>query len=233
MKQETDTTGIGVPYKVSKPKAAELAKAFGLTAVRIYQYTPGIAVNHAIRTGLQFMKNANQFYPVTQINTRAQSRVERLSSLNTPIFSELRIEDNVRYKTFRNGVEKEVVLANFLPIDTALFQVKQKKNIIETPVQGMEGGGSVVEYITLNDYDVEISGGLYGKNGEYPWDEVENLIAYLDAPVPIIVYSPFLELFSIFQIVVHSYELPQRAGRQSEQLFKITAKSSADVMLIL
>jgi hypothetical protein len=170
---------------------------------------------------------------VTQINTRDQSRVERLSSLNTPIFSELRIEDNVRYKTFRNGVEKEVVLANFLPIDTALFQVKQKKNIIETPVQGMEGGGSVVEYITLNDYDVEISGGLYGKNGEYPWDEVENLIAYLDAPVPIIVYSPFLELFSIFQIVVHSYELPQRAGRQSEQLFKITAKSSADVMLIL
>lgn len=228
-----------MPENYDIEKVDILRKAFITNAVEIYSYTPGMAIYQAVGKATQSGKSAaNSSYlgyqvPEVPEKGRLFNAADRLSALGTPVIGDLDFADRVSYTKYVNGKAQEVTLANFLPIDTVLFQVEQSKNIVKTDVQGLEGGGSVIEYLNDGDYSIRIRGGIYGKNGVYPKEEVQNLLEYLRAPVPLTIYSEFLQLFEIFEVVVERYRFPTNAGRQSEQLFDITCRSVSPAQLIL
>lgn len=206
-------------------------EGFGLTAFRVFQYTPGMVVSKRLNQG-------SNVFPDKEYETEAgpvkdEPYVTRKSALNTPVFDHFNILGRVQYTQFINGREQEVILDSFTPIDTVVYTVSQPKNIITTQIQGSEFGGSVKEYISRGDYQITIQGGIFGQNGVYPKDGVQSLIEYLEAPVPLNIDSRFLTLFSIQKIVVEDYQFFQRKGRPSEQLFEIRATSDIDPQLIL
>lgn len=110
-----------------------------------------------------------------------------------------------------------------LYLDKCIIKVKQKKNIISTPIIGRDY--EVKEYIGLRDYDIQIDGTIATfLNGVYPIDDVKMLRTYLTLPVPIFVTCPFLnELFGIDHIVINDFNFPQNEGGISYQKFSINA----------
>ena len=213
-------------------KIEAVREGFGITAFRVLQYTPGIAISKAVNVGRNIMPTGGYSTP-EPIPDKDKPYVSRQSALNTPIFDHFNIIGAVTYTKFINGVEQEVILDAFIPIDTVVYTVSQPKNIITTQIQGSEFGGSVKEYISRGDYSITIQGGIFGENGKYPKEQVQNLIEYLEAPIALNVDSRFLTLFQIQKIVVEDYQFFQRKGRQSEQLFEIRCTSDIDPQLIL
>lgn len=206
-------------------------EGFGLTAFKVFQYVPGIGVSKIINERNNVIPESP--YQVANGVIRDEPFISRKSALNTPIFDHLNFLGRVQYTQFINGREQEVILDNFIPIDTVIYTISQPKNIITTSIQGSEFGGSVTEYISRGDYQITIQGGIFGQNGIYPKEHVQNLIEYLEAPVALNIDSPFLTLFQIQKIVVEDYQFFQRKGRQAEQLFEIRCKSDIDPQLIL
>ena len=108
----------------------------------------------------------------------------------------------------------------------------QGTNII-TKKQVTKGAvrGTIKERWSQGDYQVNISGILIGSDGGYPEDDVKKLRYYLEAG-KILVKSPLLELFSINQIVVESWNIPFTAG-QANQAYTISALSDDIYKLLL
>ena len=108
----------------------------------------------------------------------------------------------------------------------------QGSNII-TKKQVSKGAvrGTIKERWSQGDYQVNISGILIGADGRYPEDDVKKLRSYLEAG-KILVKSPLLELFSINQIVVESWNIPFTAG-QANQAYTISALSDDIYKLLL
>jgi hypothetical protein len=201
---------------------------FGLNAVKVFEYTPGIAINKAINEQPRLQEGFN----VSEVTSKDIPVSGRTSLFGTPVFSELNLLP-LKYTKFVNGVEQQVELAAALVVDTALFNIRQSKNIIKTDIQGSNFGGSVKEYINTSDFEISIKGGIFGTNGNYPKDEVRVLREYLNAPVSIGIDSEFLALFGIFEIVIEDYFLPQNKGRRSEQLFELQCSSNLNPNILL
>ena len=144
--------------------------------------------------------------------------------LGNPVFSNLSI-DGGQY-TDNNGV---LITYNPINIDTVLFNVSQNKNIIVTPVQGQ--AGSVKEYISDQDYTINLVGVLTAPNGQYPFQDMGDLVKILQAPVPLVVNSWYLQLFGVYNIVITGYDLGMRPGFYSQQAFSINAISDKPVEL--
>ena len=102
---------------------------------------------------------------------------------------------------------------------------------MKTEIQGRDG--TVKEYIGKDDAQVTISGIIVGGNGKYPLDEVAELKRTLDAPVPLPVVNPHLNAMNIFYLVVDGYDIPQEAGRYSQQNFTIQTVSDTPIELQL
>ena len=91
--------------------------------------------------------------------------------------------------------------------------------------------GTIKERWSQGDYQVNINGILIGADGQYPEDDVKKLRSYVEAG-KILVKSPLLELFSINQIVVESWNIPFTAG-QANQAYTIGALSDDIYKLLL
>ena len=91
--------------------------------------------------------------------------------------------------------------------------------------------GTIKERWSQGDYQVNINGILIGSDGKYPEDDVKKLRSYVEAG-KILVKSPLLELFSINQVVVESWNIPFTAG-QANQAYTIGALSDDIYKLLL
>lgn len=152
----------------------------------------------------------------------------RVSYLGTPVFSNLEIKP-FNYETLDG---QQVEISNGIIIDTVIFTVTQTKNIVKTPIQGRNG--TVKEYISDGDFQIEISGAIVSPNSTYPETEVNELIEILKAPIPIpedSLISEYLNWFGIHSIVVESYNFPQTEGFRNQQEFTISAVSDIPVQL--
>jgi hypothetical protein len=153
--------------------------------------------------------------------------------LGNIVMSNLEIQGD-RYK----GINGDVTFPT-ITFDTVLFNVSGSKNVIETNIQGKNG--SVFEYVSMANYNVQIRGILTAPQGVYPGKQTEyngvnnmaNLWAALEAPQSLRVNSWFLNQFNIFRLVVLSYEFPQNEGQYSVQPFVIEAKSDMDFIVNL
>jgi len=139
-------------------------------------------------------------------------------------------------KYFTSFATKQVVPLRFkLKTESAywLFPIEpmisvDSKNIIakRNVAKKRDGGGSIKEYWTQDDWQVNINGifsdTAWGLN--WPLDDVKELLKYCTAKEPIeVACTPLLEL-GITHIVIEEYELPFTKG-QENQNFTIKAVS--------
>lgn len=192
--------------------------------------------------GLQGTRPQTYEVPNTNLTTKANDypmQKDQLdnpllvqSYLGTPIFSWLTLH---HVPTTQKGnfslqdVDREAGLA--VKIDTALFDVSMTRNIVTTPVQGRNG--TVKEYVSDGDYQINIKGTLVSKNPNlYPEVEAVNLIRLCRLPQEIGVISPYLNsVFRIFRLVIQSYSFPMTEGYQNLQHFNLTCLSDRAIEL--
>jgi hypothetical protein len=122
---------------------------------------------------------------------------------------------------------------NYVPpvlVEKVLYTVKFPKHIIKTEINGRNG--SVKEYISTGDAEINIKGTIYGPNGTYPEVDVLALITLCQAPVSFAVTSWYLLDFNITNLVITDYSIPQEAGGISYQNFELNCLSDVPVELL-
>ena len=108
-----------------------------------------------------------------------------------------------------------------LSIPDAVVAMTRTKQIITTQVVGMVG--TVKEYISDGDFDINIAVGIQGvEDGKvanvYPEDGLRELRKFLEVDKPISVQSAFFDLFEINRLVVKSYSLTQGTESNYQEL---------------
>lgn len=118
-----------------------------------------------------------------------------------------------------------------LALDVALISVSQQKNIVMTAVQGKPG--TVKEFTSMGDYQINVKGALVGDGQyDYPEDRVRQLVRLLEVPDSLEVASQYLQIFNVQDVVVESYDFPQREGFQNVQLVDINMVSDRPVRAV-
>lgn len=108
-----------------------------------------------------------------------------------------------------------------LSIPDAVVAMTRTKNIVTTQVVGMTG--TVKEYISDGDFDINIAVGIQGvEDGKvanvYPEEGLRELRKFLEVDKPISVQSAFFDLFEINRLVVKSYSLTQGTESNYQEL---------------
>jgi hypothetical protein len=101
------------------------------------------------------------------------------------------------------------------------------KNIIakRNVAKKRDGGGSVKEYWTQDDWTINISGLLTNPNTtEYPWSDFNKLKKYCEAKEPLEVLNPEFDKLGVTHIVIESFSLPFTKGPEN-QTYTISAVS--------
>lgn len=174
-----------------------------------------------------FGYGASQFYnPYKKIPETVKDPSLYKSALGTPVLCNFEIQEGTW--TDDAGVVHDWP---FLKYDTVLISVDQPKNIIKTKVQGRPG--TVKEYISDDDYHINIQLLIVGQHGVMPLQEVSDLKKALSAPVPLAVNSRWLQNLGIDSIVVENVSWPQIEGGYSMQAVEIRASSDSPLELII
>ena len=127
-----------------------------------------------------------------------------------------------------------------LTIDSVLMVVSQTKNIITTQIQGKSG--TFKEYVSENDFQIEVSGLLTNKDNTYPEFTVETLMTLFSVPDSLQVTSEFLNHFGVIsptglsgidEVVITDYNFPQQEGFRNQQLFNCKMISDTPIELII
>jgi hypothetical protein len=152
------------------------------------------------------------------ITARDESPIKRKSALGTPIFSDLQFSD-------AGGLKH-------IPVDVALYDVRQAKNIVRTSINGRDG--QIKQYLGLDDYEITVRGVIAGANGVYPWDAVKNLADFFRYEQSLGIVSKYLnEIFDIQEIVVKNFSFEQPEGSQSYQKFEALLWSEKPVEILI
>lgn len=115
-------------------------------------------------------------------------------------------------------------------LDTAILSISQSKNIVTTTLQGRDG--TVKEYISDGDYEINIKGVLdSGNMFVYPETLVKQLKDICDIKDNIEIKSPFAEMLGITEAVITGYSFGQVPAGYNVQPYDITLLS--DVPLII
>lgn len=170
--------------------------------------------------------NANRPNPYdknSQITASPKDRQLYMSSLGTPVFTDLTFE-SVRYDAGRR-ISPKITLV------TVLMQVSQPKTVTTTALQGRNS--TVKEYIGMGDYEITINGIITGTNGRYPREAVHDFKQMLNAPLAIPVVSWYLQNLDIHYLVIKDYSFDQEPGGISQQNFSMTCLSDNPTDLLI
>lgn len=177
---------------------------FALGALKPYVYQGG-----------EMLATKGGDYPLQQ----AELAVSDLTSwLGTPVFGEVTLENQDRSLS--------------ITLDTVLIELNQSKNIVRTEVAGRNG--TVKEFVSLGDYYIVLKGGVFNQDPEsYPTDQVNTLIELLNADEALYISSDFLQLFGVYNYVISTYNMGQRAGAMNSQLFEVRGYSDEPIELTI
>lgn len=160
--------------------------------------------------------------PADGLDDNMNGGMNVMSILGTPVFSHIILANKKNDK--------------FAFLDWVLAEVNMQKNIVKTEIQGRNG--TVKEYISDGDYEVRLRGGIFGRDAyaqkidrAYPKKELTALKELLRLPEPLSVTSEYLQLFSIYDLVVEDFKFPQQEGVQNIQLFDITCSQDIPIQL--
>ena len=147
------------------------------------------------------------------------------SKLGTPIYTDLTIQE------FTYTIDKVSFTVPTLKLYDILVDVSSSKNIVKTPIQGLNG--TVKEYISDGDSDIVIKGRVTGQNGQYPFEDVKNLDKLVSAPIAFKVNSRYLQNLNIDTIVIESIKWGQKEGGYAYQEFEINCCTDFPIELNL
>ena len=165
-----------------------------------------------------------------------EEREDSTSYLGTPIFDPFKFQGGQFIEFGLTGPPQPF---DELIIPSAIIEVSQSKNIITTAIQGRNG--TVKEFVSDGDFSITLTGVIVGKNeggkvkgigNVYPFDDVQKLITICKIPAPISVTSSFLDkIFSISQVVITDYSIPQKEASRNMQPFQISMLSDVPIEL--
>ena len=144
------------------------------------------------------------------------------SYLGTPVYSNLVFD----------GGQTASDNGNPLRIDTVLFSISEKKNIVVTDVAGRKDAngnevrGTIKEYIGMGDFEITIQGAIVNPYGNvFPKSDLIYLKELLRQSKPSKLASQFLNIFGVSNIVVMDYTVQEKMGTRNMVPFTIFALS--------
>lgn len=146
----------------------------------------------------------------------------KVSALGTPIYSNLVIGAG-------SFVDNQGVTQSWsdITIDDILMTISQQKKIVVTEIQGKDN--DVKEYIGMRDFQIDLTGAIFGGYNQYPAQAAKDLKTALSAPQPLVLASSWLQNFGITDAVVFTFEFPETEGEYSTQYFTAMLKSDVPV----
>lgn len=91
-------------------------------------------------------------------------------------------------------------------LENAVVDLTRTKNIVTTPVQGLDG--TVKEYISNGDWQITVRGIIAQKQYGYPKEKYKQLLKFLQINKPIKVINQWINDAEIYSIVITDYKLP-------------------------
>lgn len=152
-----------------------------------------------------------------------------ITYLGTPVYSSL-IFNTAKIV---DDPSTEIIEAQVIPLlnlETVLFKVSKRKNIVLTEVQNRVG--TVKEYISDADYEISVSGAIVDPIGlSAPTNAAILLDRHLSLGQPLEVASSFLNTFEINTVVVLDYNINEIAGMRNQYDFNIKMISDTPIEL--
>jgi len=110
-----------------------------------------------------------------------------------------------------------------LKLKECICMVTMEKNIVQTALQGRNG--TIKEYVSDGDYQVEIAAAISSECDAYPELELKNLMSFLTSNDSLLVGDDtFLSLFGITNLIVKSYGFGQET-HSNRQTFNVCCLS--------
>lgn len=110
-----------------------------------------------------------------------------------------------------------------LLLKECICTVTMEKNIVQTALQGRNG--TIKEYVSDGDYQVEIYAGITSECDQYPKEELQKLMTFLKTNDSLWVGDDsFLGLFGITNLIVKNYCFNQET-HSNRQTFSICCLS--------
>jgi len=168
---------------------------------------------HAAFVNYKEIAKEQGLFDVTSILTAKRGK------FGQQIFDEFSfLADEVNKLTYEMPNEygkSNVVLNAPFTFETALIEVNQTKNIVKTSIAGQNG--TVKEYMSEGDYIVNLKGVIVGDiaNQRPDKNNLNDLVAFLNAPLTLPISCSFCEEFKINSVVVESYKFGQREGARN------------------
>lgn len=136
-----------------------------------------------------------------------------------PIFDEFSFLANeinpITYETDVDFGANAIKIVSDFTFETALIEINQTKNIVKTAISGLNG--TVKEYMSNGDYVINLRGIIVGDvaNQRPDRNDLNALVAFLNAPLSLPISCTFLEELKINSVVIESYKLAQREGARN------------------
>ncbi len=110
-----------------------------------------------------------------------------------------------------------------LVLNECVCTVTMEKNIVQTALQGRNG--TIKEYVSDGDYQVELCAALTSACDQYPIEELRKLMGFLQTNDALLVGDDsFLGLFGITDLIVKSYGFNQET-HSNRQTFTLCCLS--------
>ena len=184
--------------------------------------TPRVGITIGQSQAANRIKSAIIKANITPLQDFAPDGFVNSAMFGTPVY------DQVVLKTSIDAVNINEVIK----FDSVLVTVNQTRNIVTTPIQGRNG--TVKEYISDGDFDINISGVLTETHSlRTPKEIIETLYTMLSLPNEIVIVSDFLSLFKIQYAVVRAYKFNQIEGHVNQIQMDINLLSDEPVELKL
>jgi len=211
------------------PKETDpVVKKFEVSQSPLAPAFPNKAITIAKSAALGLLKP--KFYVVNQIEvqkakTDREEFEEQGGKFGLPIFDTLTFSgDGEAGELTYTNFDDETITVDPLRMDIVLLTVNQPKHIVRTPISGRNG--SVKEYISDDDYTINIKGVFLGE-----YTDVEDranklaLIDYCKANIAINCSSGYLQDFDINSLVINDYTFTQVEGERSKTMFELKCYS--------
>lgn len=160
---------------------------------------------------------------VPSIEDFRQSAPIGISPLGTPVFDNVELMGGKYIKDNGGEIEYASLILNAVKIS-----VTQAKNIVTTQVAGKNG--TVKEYVSLGDYEINLNTKLSELYNIFPSDQLFAWKGLANVPESIEILSKFLnEYFEIYHVVIKEFSTSPVIGSLNEVELNISLLSDVEI----
>jgi Domain of unknown function (DUF6046) len=181
---------------------------FGLERVLVRDYTQGQPLPMGVNRTVSNNENESSAL------LRAYTAQEALGTV---------ARDNIIFGEIQTGQNR---LTEYV-FKAAIMTVSQKKHIVSTPIVGRNG--SVHQYVSDGDYEIDIRGAIIEDTDGLL--RLAELAEICQQNISLKIYSDFLSIFGISNIIINSFKFNQKEGYEKLFLCELHALSDNPINL--